>query len=96
MPHHDHAQFMMDNLTNALPTLKAGGAFEATDPLMWSLSREKLKKHRWSRRPKPTGKVVAVCIDVDVLREFVQLVEADGHSVERVNNQKVLITPTFK
>lgn len=90
----DHAQFMMYNLTNALPALKAGDAFEATDPLMWSLSREKCKKYRWSRKPKPTGKVVAVCIDVDVLREFVRLAEAEGHTVERVNKQKVLVTPS--
>lgn len=90
------ASFMMRCLTAALPVLKVGGPFEVNDPRLWSLYKENLKKRRWSRKPTPTGKVVAVCIDRDVLAEFVGRVKAAGHTVEYVNREKVLITPNFK
>ena len=87
------ANYMLGVLRAGIPMLKVGGGIQGTDGKVWAISEQQLRSGLL-RRKRPTGKIVVICFDLDVLAEFKRLVEADGHTaVTGGPKGSLIITP---
>lgn len=87
------AAYMLGALRAGIPMLKVGGGIQGTDGRVWAMSEQHLRTGLL-RRKRPTGKVVVICFDLEVLAEFKRLVEADGHTaVPGGPKGSLIITP---
>jgi hypothetical protein len=91
----DLARLMFAALELAIPKVQSNDPVDAGDHRFWSLFNEEAKKHRWSRKLKPTGKLALVCLDDGARKEFTRLARAAGCTVEEPRGREytVLITP---